>query len=100
MSTHAHSSHGGHETEDFEGTYALWAIPFSFVILAAFLVIVILWVPAAASREMRLKEVGGAEVSRQWIEEHKAAEAEALSGGEGMPVSEAMAEIVRRSSTR
>lgn len=100
MSTHSHAGHGGHETEDFEGTYAIWAVPFSFVMLAAFLVIVTLWVPAAASREMRLKEVQGSEVSRQWIEEHRAAEAEALSGETGIPVSEAMAEIVRRNETR
>jgi flagellar biosynthesis/type III secretory pathway M-ring protein FliF/YscJ len=100
MSTHAHAGHVGHEMEDFQGIYAIWAIPFSFVLLVVFLAIVTLWVPASASRELRLKEAQGAEVSRQWIQEQRADEARVLAGGEGMSISEAMAEVVRKNGGR
>jgi hypothetical protein len=73
MSTHAHNehAHGGHEHEDFEGTYAIWAIPFSMAMLATFVFIVVLWVPAAASKEMKFKETSGAELSRSSLVKHR-----------------------------
>ncbi len=93
--THAiNTGHGGHEKEDFEGTYAIWAIPFSMVLLAVFVFIVALWAPAAASREMRAKERMGAEQSRRELIEHRASEREALASG-AVPIEDAM----RRLST-
>lgn len=99
MSTHAHSAHGGHEMEDFEGHLAIWAIPFSFAMLFAFLFIVVLWVPAAVSRELKHKELEGAEVNRQSLLLHKAEQAEILAGSEGLPIDQAMAELVRKNNS-
>jgi hypothetical protein len=84
-----HVSHGGHETEDFQGTYAIWAVPFSVIALAVFVAIVALWAPAAASREMRVKEVLGAEESRGQLLEHRAHEKQALASGT-MSIEQAM----------
>ena len=93
MSTHAeHGSHGGHETEDFQGTYAIWAVPFSIIALAIFVAIVVLWAPSAASREMRAKETLGAENSRSQLLEHRAHESQVLASGV-MPVEQAMREL-------
>jgi flagellar biosynthesis/type III secretory pathway M-ring protein FliF/YscJ len=91
MSTQ-HDSHGGHETEDFQGTYAVWAVPFSLMALVAFLVIVALWAPAAASREMRAKELQGAEGSRSQLLEHRAHESQVLASG-AVPVEQAMRDL-------
>jgi ABC-type protease/lipase transport system fused ATPase/permease subunit len=95
--THSHdSAHVGHEMEDFEGGYAIWAIPFSLIMLIGFVLIVVLWAPAAASREMKIKEQQGAEASRQSLLDHRALEAETL---EKTGVKQAMAELVRRNAT-
>ncbi len=95
MSTHAHSghgSHGGHETEDFQGTYAIWAIPFSLAMLVAFLVVIVIWAPAAATREMRAKEVEGARSGRELLEQHRTAQREALASG-AMPIEAAIRDL-------
>jgi hypothetical protein len=97
MSIQAHSAPGahagpGHETQDLEGTYAIWAIPFSLIALAIFLAIVAMWVPAAASREMRAKEVQGAEESRSQLMEHRAHERQALASG-SMSIERAMHDL-------
>lgn len=91
MNTHAidTASHGGHEREDFQGTYAIWAIPFSMLLLAIFVFIVSLWVPAAATREMRTKEVQGAEQSRRELLEHRAAEQQSFASA-AVPIEAAM----------
>jgi hypothetical protein len=95
MSTHAnsgahsHGAHGGYETEDFQGTYAVWAVPFSIAALAVLVAIVVLWAPAAASREMKAKEILGAEGSRSQLLEHRAQESQALASG-AVPVESAM----------
>ena len=88
-------SHGSHETEDFQGTYALWAIPFSLAMLVAFLVIVVVWVPSAATREMRAKEVEGARSSRELLEQHRAAQREALASG-AMPIEAAIKDLAAK----
>lgn len=100
MSTHSHQAHGGHETQDFEGGYAIWAIPFSLAMLTAFLLVVVLWAPAAATREMRYKEVLGAEAERQSLLEHRAEEAAVLetAGADRIPVKQAMKELAGSSS--
>jgi|GEM_PF-3962384 len=97
MSNHTHSehAHGGHELQDFEGTYAIWAIPFSMAILAAFVLIVVLWVPAAAGKEMKLKDTLGAEVSRAGLLEHRAEQAEALGD-----IEKSMAAVVAEKAAR
>lgn len=86
MSIQANSASGahtgpGHETQDLQGTYAVWAIPFSLMALAVFLIIVALWVPAAASREMRAKEVLGSQESRGQLLEHREHEQQAIASG-------------------
>lgn len=99
MSTHTQNhdaAHGGHEMEDFEGGYAIWAIPFSLIMLIGFVLIVVIWAPAAATREMRIKELQGAEAGRQSLLDHRAVEAEAL---EKAGVGQAMAEVVRHYAT-
>lgn len=99
MSTHTHThdgAHVGHEMEDFEGGYAIWAIPFSLIMLLGFVLIVVIWAPAAATREMRIKEVQGAEAGRQSLLDHRALEAEALGKAD---VNQAMAELVRNHAT-
>lgn len=99
MSNQEHAAHGGHETSDFEGRYAILAIPFSLLMLLGFLVIVTLWVPAAASREMRLKEQVGAEAARQSLIDHRTEEAAALAAGEGrLAVTDAMKALVNKTS--
>jgi membrane protein implicated in regulation of membrane protease activity len=101
MSTHAHSEHGGYETEDFKGTYAIWAVPFSLALLFAFVFIVVLWVPAAASKEMKTKDIMGAETSRAPLIDHRGQEAGALEAGEGrLSIEESMAAVVRENSAR
>lgn len=90
MSTHEHHAHGGHETDDFKGTYAIWAVPFSLSLLFMFVFIVVLWVPAAASKEMKLKDLAGAEISRESYNEHKAEDAEELGD-----IEESMEAVVR-----
>lgn len=100
MSTQAHAGHVGHETSDFEGRYAILAIPFSMLMLVAFLFIVTLWAPAAASREMQLKEQAGAEAARQSLLEHRTEQAAALEAGEGrIAVTEAMGAVVNKASS-
>ena len=99
MSTHAHAAHGGHEASDFEGHYAILAIPFSMLMLVAFMVIVSLWVPAAASHEMRIKEQAGAEAARQSLLEHRNEEARALEAGEGrIAVTDAMGTLAAKAA--
>jgi hypothetical protein len=99
MSNHAHAadaSHGSHEQTDFEGNFAIWAVPFSLVLLFGFVLIVTLWVPSAVTREMKVKELQGAEAGTQSLLLHRAHEAEAMAAGEGrIPVEEAMAAVVR-----
>jgi hypothetical protein len=89
----------GHELEDFEGTYAIWAVPFSLLILVIFVAIIVLWAPAAATREMRLKEIEGAEASRQSLLEHRAEQEAFLAGSGGIPVERAMDELVRKNAS-
>lgn len=95
MSTHEQHAHGGHEADDFKGTYAIWAIPFSMVMLFAFLFIVVLWVPAAASKEMKIKDVAGAEISREAYNEHSAEDADELGD-----IDESMDAVVRENGAR
>jgi hypothetical protein len=97
MSNHAHSEHGhgGHEHQDFEGTYAIWAIPFSLAMLATFVLIVVLWVPAAAGKEMKQKDTFGAEVSRSGLLEHRAEQTEALGD-----IEKSMEAVVAEKATR
>lgn len=95
MSTHEDHARGGHETEDFKGTYAVWAVPFSLSMLFAFVFIVVLWVPAAASKEMKLKDLAGAEVSRESFLEHSEEDAEEMGN-----IEESMEAIVRENDDR
>jgi hypothetical protein len=94
-STHEQHAHGGHETEDFKGIYAIWAVPFSLSLLFAFVFIVALWVPAAASKEMKLKDLAGAEVSHEVYREHDAEDAEEMGD-----IEEAMEAVVREREAR
>lgn len=101
MNAHDHASHGGHELEDFKGTYAIWAVPFSIALLLAFVLIVSVWVPAAVSSELRNKDVQGAEVSRAPLLDHRAKQAEALAAGsDRIAVEQAMAAVVRQRATQ
>jgi hypothetical protein len=101
MSSHAHSGQPGYEAEDFKGTYAIWAVPFSLAILFAFVFIVVLWVPAAASKELKNKDVMGAETSRAALIEHRSQEAGSLQAGEGrLSIEQSMAAVVRENSAR
>lgn len=97
MSTHTHNehSHAGHELTDFEGTYAIWAIPFSLVTLFTFVLIVVLWVPSAASKELKYKDTLGAEASQSSLIDHRAEDAQALGD-----VEKSMAEIVKENNSR
>jgi type II secretory pathway component PulM len=99
MTAHSHAheaAHVGHETTDFDNPYAVWSIPFSILLLLAFVTIVVMWAPAAATREMRTKELQGAEAGRQSLLDHRALEAEALDKA---GVKQAMAEVVRNHAT-
>jgi hypothetical protein len=97
MSTHSHNEHGhgGHELEDFEGTYAIWAIPFSLVMLFTFVLVVTLWVPAAAGKELKIKDTLGAEAAQTSLIEHRAEETEALGDVEA-----SMSAIVNENTSR
>jgi hypothetical protein len=97
MSANTHSSHRGHETTDFDSPYSVWAIPFSIVVLLVFVLIIVLWVPAVTSREMKVKEIEGAEAGRQSLLDQRALESEALesAGPDRMPVMQAMIELAR-----
>lgn len=97
MSTQAHSTPEaravpGHEIQDLQGNYAIWTIPFSLIALAIFLIVVVLWVSAAASREMRAKEVLGSQESRSQLLEYRAHEQQALASG-AMSIDQAMHDL-------
>jgi hypothetical protein len=75
---------------------AIWAVPFSLIMLLGFVLIVVLWVPAAVTREMKAKEVQGAEAERQSLLEQRALEAGELEARDGrISVEQAMAAVVR-----
>jgi hypothetical protein len=101
MSTHDHDSHGhattgAHEMTDFEGTYAIWAVPFSILVLMSFVLIIALWVPAAVSRELKAKDVAGAESSRAPLLDHRAEQSQQLAAAsDRIAVEQAMAAVVR-----
>lgn len=94
MNTHEHT-HSGHEPDEFKNVYAVWAIPFSLVLLFVFVLIVTLWAPAAASKEMRAKELAGAEASRAGYFEHDEEDAEELGD-----IEESMRAVVRENENR
>jgi hypothetical protein len=102
MSTHDHASagHGGHEMEDFKGTYAIWAVPFSILILLSFVLIITLWVPSTVSRELKKKDVLGAESSRAPLLDHRSKQSEQLAAAsDRIAVEQAMAAVVRERAT-
>ncbi len=97
MNAHDHAAPGGHEMQDFEGTYAIWSVPFSIAMLLVFVFIIAQWVPAAVSNELKNKDIQGAEVSRAPLLEHRAQQAEALAAGsDRIAVDQAMAAVVRQ----
>lgn len=99
MSDHNHTS-GGHELEDFKGTYAIWAVPFSIAILMMFVLVIALWVPSTVSRELKAKDVAGAESSRAPLLEHRADQAGQLAAAsDRIAIEDAMAAVVRSRAT-
>jgi len=94
MSAHEHAN-AGHEPDEFKIPYAVWAVPFSLSLLVLFVFIVILWVPAAASKEMKAKEQLGAETSRTFFLDHQEEDAEELGDIEA-----SMSAVVRQHANR
>lgn len=95
MSVHENTAHIGHEPDEFRNAYALWAVPFSLALLVFFVLIVTLWVPAAASKEMKSKELLGATISRGFYDAHAEEDAEELGNIEA-----SMDAIVRQNDNR
>jgi hypothetical protein len=95
MNTHAHSGQPGYETEDFKGTYAIWAVPFSLAMLFAFVLVIVLWVPSAASKELKLKDLAGAVSAVEPTKQHLEEDAQELGA-----IEKSMAAIVRESASR
>lgn len=95
MTTHDTPAHAGYEPDEFRSPYALWAVPFSMILLVVFVIVISLWVPATASKEMRAKELAGAEASRTGYLEHNEEDADELGN-----IKESMEAVVRESSNR
>lgn len=73
------NSHGGGHEQDVNPRAALWVIPLSAFLLVAYVVTGWFWGTASLSREMAIKQAGGAEPMREGFKAFGAQEDEILS---------------------